>query len=198
MIGGEETVNVVEHAGNVGEFINDYGFMIVFSALVIVLLFRFFSKYSDALRKKSDAELGMLQKEREASINQNNQMFTLVTEVQTSQISQLQEMTSLLKDINLTVNSTHTRVEINENDIKKLGEDLVHIDDNYEYISKTLGEILSFVSQSDQYNKEVYHKVLEIEKSLDIMVSKYASVRIKSLGKAVEAGEQSSKKEDEN
>ena len=185
-VNGDVVNTVVGSAGTVGDFINRYGFMIVFCSLVLILLFLFFLKYSQYLTKKSDSEVGMLQREREANINQNNQMFTLVTEVQTSQISQLQEMTSLLKDINLTINSAHTRIEISENDIKKIEEDIIHIDDNYEYIVKTLSEILSFVTQSDQYNKEVYHKVIAIEKNLDVLAAKYKSTKTKKIAEVVE------------
>ena len=165
----------VQAIGSVGDFINRYGFMVMFCALVLVLMFLFFVMYSKNLSKKSDTELDILQKEREAAINQNNQMFNLVTEVQTNQIAQLQEMTSLLKDINKTVDSTHTHIEINETDIKKIEEDIIHIDDNYDNIERTLSEILTFVKQTDSCNKEVYQKVLYIEKSLDVLVKQRKS-----------------------
>lgn len=160
-------VEGVKAIGSLGEFINHYGFMVIFCALVLVLMLVFFLTYSKNMTKKSDSELHILQKEREAAINQNNQMFNLVTEVQTNQVAQLQEMTSTLRDINKSIDSTQTHIQLSELDLRKIEEDIDHMDDNYENIEKTLMEILNFAKQTDQCNKEVLNKVIFIEKSLD-------------------------------
>lgn len=157
------TENNVE---TLADLVNRYGFMIVFSVIMlslIVVCVIGFSKRSD---KKQDSELKILCEEREASIEQNKQMFDFVTKVQTEQVVQLQQMTSLLREMNRSVNETETKLSEANDNFEKLRESMLLCDEHSKHIIDTLAEILDYVKTSQLCNNEILTKVNSLEKSL--------------------------------
>ena len=90
------TQQSLESAEKFGEYINRYGFMIIFSAVILVIMIIVAIFYIKKYAERSKAEMEMANRERTASIEQNSKMFDLVTKVQTEQVVQLQAMTESL------------------------------------------------------------------------------------------------------
>ena len=116
--------------------------------------------------KKSDLEQKMLQQEHEASLQQNQQMFDLVTRVQTEQVVQLQHMTDSLKDMNRSIQHEEDELCAVTESFEKLKESINECDEKSKSIISTLSEILDYVKTSQSCNQEILNKVNLIEKSL--------------------------------
>ena len=101
--------------------------------------------------------------ERKASIDQNAKMFNLVTEVQTNQITQLEGISNVLKEISTTVTQTRTDLAVEGHDIRNLEEKISHVDLSTNEVKQVLTEILDYVKESDRCNKEILNKVKFLE-----------------------------------
>lgn len=152
----------------VAELVNRYGFMAVFSIIMLLIVVMLIINSDKRNRKKQESELKILCEEREATIDQNKQMFDLVTKVQTEQVVQLQQMTSSLREMNHSVHDTETRLtEANEN-FEKIKESMILCDEHSKHIINTLSDILEYVKTSQACNNEILQKVSVLEKSLII------------------------------
>jgi hypothetical protein len=152
----------VDNVVTLGEAINTYGFLIIFAAVMLIVILGFFITYTKRIEKKDKVELDILDKERTASINQNQEMFNLVTNVQTEQIGQLREMTTVLKSLS----DTTREVAGVSSDVKDIKVSSANTEKNSEIILNTLADILEYVRRTEKCNHVILEKVNLLEKSL--------------------------------
>lgn len=150
----------------IGSMVNRYGFMVVFSVIVLILVVFFFVTHDKRNGKKQDSELQILVKERESAIEQNQQMFNLVTKVQTEQVVQLQQMTDSLKDMNHSVQSSEIKMTEASDHFEELRLSVKSCDANSRVILDTISEILDYVKTSQNCNHEILEKVNLLESQL--------------------------------
>ena len=150
----------------IGAIVNKYGFMVVFSVIVLVLVTFFFITHDKRSGKKQDSELQILIKERESAIEQNQQMFNLVTKVQTEQVVQLQQMTDSLKDMNKSIQNSEFKVNEATDHFEELKSSVKTCDENSKIILDTISEILEYVKTSQNCNHEILEKVNLLESRL--------------------------------
>lgn len=162
----------VETIEAIGSMINKYGFMIVFSVIVLILVVFYFVNHDKRTGKKQDSELQILTKERESAIEQNKQMFDLVTKVQTEQVVQLQQMTDSLKDMNRSVQNNEIKMNEATDHFEELRVSVRTCDKNSKVILDTISEILEYVKTSQNCNQEILDKVNLLEQRLIIDESK--------------------------
>ena len=156
----------------IGSMINKYGFMVVFSVIVLILVVFYFVNHDKRNGKKQDSELQILTKERESAIEQNKQMFDLVTKVQTEQVVQLQQMTDSLKDMNRSVQNNEKKMTEAYDHFEEMRVSVRTCDENSKVILETISEILEYVKTSQNCNQEILDKVNLLEKRLIIDESK--------------------------
>lgn len=156
----------------IGSMINKYGFMVVFSVIVLILVIVYFVNRDKRNGKKEDSELQILTKERESAIEQNKQMFDLVTKVQTEQVVQLQQMTDSLKEMNRSVEHSEIKVSEASTHLEEIRVSTRTCDENSKVILETISEILEYVKTSQNCNQEILEKVNLLEKRLIIDESK--------------------------
>lgn len=156
----------VETVSEFTQLSNTYGFMTVFSVVVLLLITGFMIMTQRTAAKRQKSEITLLEKERTNNMEQNNKMYDIVINVQSEQVSQLREMTNTLKVIN--DKSVETRDKITDMDIT-----MHHMDSSLENIStkddtilKTLAEILAYVKSNDHCNKDILAKVKKIDEFL--------------------------------
>ena len=106
----DQANDTVDSIQDLSEWINRYGFMVIFSSVALILVICAFFMYMKRASKKDDKDNEILIKERMASIEQGKQMFDLVTNVQTEQVTQLQQMTAALQEMNKSIIDTDTKV----------------------------------------------------------------------------------------
>lgn len=152
----------------IGSMINKYGFMVVFSVFVLILVVFYFVNHDKRTGKKQDSELQILTKERESAIEQNKQMFDLVTKVQTEQVVQLQQMTDSLKDMNRSVQNSEIRMSEASDHFEEMRLSVRTCDENSKVILETISEILDYVKRSQDCNQEILDKVNLLENRLII------------------------------
>ena len=166
MLANESNAPDPEYVESFAQIVNRYGFMVIFSVIVLILIIIFFVTFNARASKKSDSELKILQTERMSSIAQTEKIFDLVTNVQTQQISQLQEMTDTLKDMNISLQEDNMKLmKVNDN-FEKLKESVMKCDENSKTILKTIYEILNYIETSQKCNQEMLEKVNMLEKTL--------------------------------
>lgn len=156
----------------IGSMINKYGFMVVFSVIVLILVVFYFVNHDKRNGKKQDSELQILTKERESAIEQNKQMFDLVTKVQTEQVVQLQQMTDSLKDMNRSVQNNELKMDEATDHFEEMRVSVRTCDENSKVILDTISEILEYVKTSQNCNQEILDKVNLLERRLIIDESK--------------------------
>ena len=156
----------VSTVGDFAEFTNRYGFMIVFSVLVLVVLVVLFINHEKMSMKKQESELEAITKERNANLEQNKKMFDLVTSVQTEQIIQLREMTTSLKDMNMALENTKAQINKSNLSLESINDSLKGHEIQAVEILSELNEILSIVKVNESHNNELLQKISEIEKCI--------------------------------
>lgn len=153
----------VETVSDFAKLANEYGFMLLFSVIILMLIVVFFVKYEKQESKKSNNDMDILYQERHASIEQNKQMFNLVTNVQTEQVSQLQNMTKVLQDISSRVETSSEKISNTDNNMIRVEKSVLEANTQNESIINTVAEILEFVKASSKCDKEILEKVTKLE-----------------------------------
>lgn len=161
------TMVCAEDVNQMLELANNYGFALLFSVVVLGILATFFIAYIKKTNKKSDTEIDILYKERSANIQQNAQMFNLVTNVQTEQVTQLQSMTRVLQEINATITTTNERMSKTDESIEKMSRSIYETTVQNESIISTITEILEYVKVNGKSDREIIEKVDRIQHILD-------------------------------
>lgn len=157
--------------GDFAEFTNRYGFMIVFSVVVLIVLVILFINHEKIAMKKQESDLESIAKERNANLEQNKKMFDLVTTVQTEQIIQLKEMTASLKDMNKALEQSTSHINMTNRSLEEINTSLKGHEVQASEIVKSLGEILTIVKTNEASNQEVLTKVSEVEAYLKRLYS---------------------------
>lgn len=166
----EATANVnVESIGTLAEFMNRYGFLIIFAASILLLLIAAMGIYLHIITKKTTTELELAAKEKQATLDQNAAMFNLVTDVQTKQITQLEQISKLLSDISPIVSNTELTIHSNTKDLEIIRSDINSIGNDNSKIQSLLNEILDYVKENEKYNREIIEKVSALESMLKIL-----------------------------
>lgn len=160
---------------SISDQINQYGFMVVFSSVCLVLVFTFMiifikrwdkansSKNNYELQKK-EIENEMIKKRASAEIDQNEKLFNFVIEVQTTQISQMQSITEAIQLLKDELKENKSLIQNTKSDIHDLDNHvnilLEHYDDIYKimdntnkYIDKKTTIIIKEISE---HNKMLY------------------------------------------
>ena len=150
----------------VSKDISDYGFLVVFAGSMIVIVVLFFIWLFSMNKKKSDKEMDILAKERSASIEQGQQMFKLVTEVQTQQITQLQQMTESLKELRNSATNTDREMANISSNFEQVRTSILDCDANHRHIRQALDDVLECVRTSRELNNTILDKVNTIEEGL--------------------------------
>lgn len=148
------------------EIVNQYGFMLVFSIIVLGLAVYFFFRREKQESKKSNSEMDILYQERYASIEQNKQMFDLVTNVQTEQVSQLQNMTKVLQDISLRVETSSEKINTTDANMQNVEKNILETSLQNDSIISTVAEILDYVKASSKCAIEILEKVTKLEEMI--------------------------------
>ena len=159
--------NTIASASKLAKFVNDYGFMIVFSVIALVVAVSFFLHYEKQTSKKNTNDTEILYKERQASIEQNKQMFNLVTTVQTEQVSQLQHMTTVLQDISACVRSTSECTKNQNEYIDKIEKDMVALSMRNDSIADVVDEILDYAKETNKCDMEILEKINKIDQMIN-------------------------------
>ena len=149
-----------------GEFINRYGFMILFSIIMLLVIIFIANKLIQQSTKRADAELELTIKERNSSIEQNTKMFNLVTEVQTKQVVQLQQMTESLKEMNESVKESQAQMGTATESFNTVKDSILENSDNQKIIQSSLEEVLNYVKSSSELNTKILEKIESIEKEV--------------------------------
>ena len=148
------------------EIVNQYGFMLVFSIIVLGLAVYFFFRHEKQESKKSNSEMDILYQERHASIEQNKQMFDLVTNVQTEQVSQLQNMTKVLQDISSRVETSSEKINTTDANMQNVEKNILETSLQNDSIISTVAEILDYVKASSKCAIEILEKVTKLEEMI--------------------------------
>lgn len=156
-----------QEVGNFGKFINEYGFLIIFGALMLLAvgtaIFMFLRSWnkresakiaSDA--EKAKVELELLTKERMSHIEQNKKTYELVTTVQTEQVNQMRAISEVINNLKNEVmnNSTVARETLANTD--RMSNDVSGILIRMETISKEIEEVTEKVESCHQLETQIY------------------------------------------
>lgn len=156
----------VDGFSKVAKVIGDYGFMIAFCSVAMIVVLLFFIQWERNASTRTKAELDLTTKERTASIEQNKKMFDLVTTVQTEQVAELQSMTNLLRSISDGVVAGNEKMIHASTDISRMNDTIVEANLHYKTIQDNVDEILSYVKIANHNDQEILNKVNELEKML--------------------------------
>lgn len=159
----------MESIGTLAEFMNRYGFLIIFAASILLLLITAMGIYLHIITKKTTTELELAAKEKQATLDQNAAMFNLVTDVQTKQITQLEQISKLLSDISPIVSNTDLTIHSNAKDLEIIRSDINSIGNDNSKIQSLLNEILDYVKENEKYDREIIEKVSALESMLKIL-----------------------------
>jgi methyl-accepting chemotaxis protein len=158
-----EEVKTVE---SFASLVNEYGFMIVFSVVVLIMVIIFFIRHEKRSGRKQDQELKLITKEREAAIEQNQKMFELVTKTQNEQVVQLREMTDSLRDMNKSSQMNEGRIVDAMTRIEEIRQTTKSCDEKSKVILDTITDILASVKTSQECNHDILDKINLLERKL--------------------------------
>lgn len=148
----------VQNINDFGRFINEYGFLIVFGAVILIALgtgiFMFLRSWnkreSARIASESDKakiELDLLTKERLANIEQNKQMYELVTKVQSEQVVQMENISKVIITLKDEVVNSASIVRQTLENTETLETDVCGILKKVDRISKELEELAQKIDQ---------------------------------------------------
>ena len=170
----QESEKSINTASELAKLVNEYGFMLVFSTIILIIIVVIVFSYIKRTSRKTDAEMRLFEQERQASIQQNKQMFDLVTNIQVKQIVQLEAMTSSLQQMNSKLQQNVDALEQVSTNIEKIERNISKYDDSHAYIRQTLDEVLTYIKANNTISNEIADKVRLLEitlNQLDVMIS---------------------------
>lgn len=140
-----------------GNFINRFGLPILISCIAIIIVLKIIQsrmeenkQRSSIEREKAELELELTKQEKNAEMKRNEQMFVMVTEVQTKQIEQLNNISNVLTTASRDLHSDGMELKEARQDIKEI----------YQLLEKVYRCSEDNISISEQ-NKEVIQKLYE-------------------------------------
>lgn len=157
----------VQEVSEFSKFINDYGFLIVFGAVMLLavgtaifMFLRSWNKREGARiaseAEKTKVELELLTKERMSHIEQNKKTYELVTTVQTEQVNQMRAISEIINNLKNEVmnNGLVARETLANTD--KMSNDVSGILIRMETISKEIEEVTEKVESCHQLETQIY------------------------------------------
>lgn len=156
------------------EFSADYGFMLVFAVVSLVVMIgsisRFIKRWETTSKIKSDEdsnktkiELELMQKRTNAEIEQSLKMFNLVTEVQTSQVAQMQSITEV-------INLLKDEIRASRNEVDDAGERLTLLNSHVSTMMSRYEQTMDAIPKITSNIEGLYNNDVNILNKLDIIV----------------------------
>ena len=162
---------------NLAELVNKYGFMLVFSAvgLLIIIWFAYslsnrlnknFQQRAEADAEKTRIELSLMEKEKLADFDKRTKLFSLVTDVQTKQISQLDGITDAIKMIKDEIENISGEVSDNKSEVAILNKNHEIMIKKYEELAKIISKLEEVIDINGKRYKEIQKSLTEIRESV--------------------------------
>lgn len=145
----------MEELGKFGEFVEKYGFPALISLVVIFLLVKYFKAKIESVneearlsKEKASLELDLMKKQRIREMDRDDQITSLVMDVQNKQVEQLNNISENLSNMNKSTTSCYYEVKNIHSDI----EGINHIIDE---LQKSTGETLIIVRENNTLVKQL-------------------------------------------
>lgn len=171
----QETMKNVE---TLGELVSKYGFLVVFSIVMLLIVLSiavtFINRMSASMKLKYEAEAKKmniendhLEKQREAEIDQQRKMFDLVTNVQTEQVSQLRDISSVMALMKQELQTDTMAINRNNLAIDELNKSVNDIILKYEVIASTLVNVDHKTEETDKKIEELVDSISVVKDLLE-------------------------------
>lgn len=158
----------MEDLGTVGKFIELYGFPALLASVTIILLIKYFKNKINVMnedaqmaKEKANIELDLMKEQRMREMDRDDKITSLVMDVQTKQVEQLDKISENLNNMNKSINSYYYEVKNIHADIDDIGRIVSEIQQNtgetlivVKENNKTVNEILSKTQDKDDENKK--------------------------------------------
>lgn len=138
-----------------GNFIQTFGFPILFGVVVIIILVWYFRAKIKTMndnasmeKEKTLTELDLMKKQRLQEMDRNDKITGLVIDVQTKQVDQLNKMNDNMDDLSKMITSTYL-------EMKSVHADIDNVYTIVTKIQKDTGETLTVVKESNQIVKKM-------------------------------------------
>ena len=150
--------DAVDQVSRVTELIYKYGFVIVFCAVILVvaiiiviaLVINSNRKHQAALKaeqERTTQSLSLDKAERESHIKTNEKMVSIVTEVQTEQISQLHEMSNILTSLKNELKISTAAIQDIGTSVTLINQSLSNLEKQNEHNKKDIGEMTRMIHE---------------------------------------------------
>ena len=159
----EEMNSVVSAINNLGDFANNYGFMMLFSVIVLLIVLISAVIFITRMNKKSKNELELTSKERTQVMEHTDKIYDLLYTVQTKQVTDLELIADSLKSSASKADSTNLIINNMEHDINIMKTTMNNVDSRSNMIISTINDILERVKISNECNRDILSKVNIIE-----------------------------------
>lgn len=163
----------IDQVSSFAKMINDYGFLMVFGAVILLIAMTFLiivikrwdttNKIRiESEREKSDAEICILQKQRDAEIKQTEKLFDFVTDIQTKQITEMRSLTEVINMIKGELQNNQVLASENLSTVNRIELSIRSLDEQNSDIFGTMKTILEYVKNAEEHNKEIIKHVNNI------------------------------------
>lgn len=145
----ESNLNAV---ASLSQMINEYGFVIVFAGamlmLIIIVAVMCIKKLSLSMElryqqeaKKIESETKMIESRRQFDVDQQSKLLDLVTNVQSQQVSQLQNISNVITLAKEELKLTSKALDTNNIALDDLNESVTEIITKYENVAETISDV---------------------------------------------------------
>lgn len=145
----ESNLNAV---ASLSQMINEYGFVIVFAGamlmLIIIVAVMCIKKLSLSMElryqqeaKKVESETKMMESRRQFDVDQQSKLLDLVTNVQSQQVSQLQNISNVITLVKEELKLTSKALDINNITLDDLNKSVTDIITKYENVAETISDV---------------------------------------------------------
>ena len=145
----ESNLNAV---ASLSQMINEYGFVIVFAGamlmLIIIVAVMCIKKLSLSMElryqqeaKKVESETKMIESRRQFDVDQQSKLLDLVTNVQSQQVSQLQNISNVITLVKEELKLTSKALDINNITLDDLNKSVTDIITKYENVAETISDV---------------------------------------------------------
>lgn len=171
----------VEQYQAMGEMVNQYGFLIVFGVVMLLIvalvMYTLIHKWSKNIEARSNSEaerakveLSLMEKQQLAQMDQQNKLFDMVTSVQTDQIAQMHEISDVIRIMkDELLNNTRYVMETNVhfNTLNTSVADIVsRYQLTYDSITKLESDFNNITKQSNEKTDDIMESLDEVKKLL--------------------------------
>lgn len=146
----------IEDIGKVAELMYNYGFVVIFCATILVVgvivaiavIVNSNKRHQATIKmeqEKNEKALALDETERMAHIKTNERMVTIVTDVQTQQIAQLQEMSTVLTSLKNELKISTSSIQDIGTSVTLINQSLSNLDRQYEHTNSDIGEMTKMI-----------------------------------------------------